>query len=920
MPGVRIMQFQFILALEDRNMGMEFDDLIGDFITEALEHLGDVESLLLSLESATPESAGEAVQRVFRAVHSVKGAAGFLGLTRINELAHAAENVLNLIRENQLTPTTQIVDVLLRSIDQLRGMVTHAGESNSVDVAGLVQILDALTGGSPEIPAAAVADLAVETQVVEAPSAISPVEGEPAPSGTMSTQPRDSKPSIAHPEVQKSAASEGAKSPADASIRVPVTTLDRLMNLAGELVLSRNRLVQAVSTRQKHALESISSELDHVTCELQETIMRTRMQPIGNVFSRFTRVVRDLTAKLGKQCDLVIEGRDVEVDKSIAEAIGDPLLHLVRNSLDHGLEKPEERIRKGKIASGRITLAAFHRGGKVCIEIQDDGAGIPVAKVKAKAISQGLITEDQAGRMADREALRLIFAPGFSTAAQLTDVSGRGVGMDVVRTNIEKLGGSVDVETREGKGTTIRLMLPLTLAIIPALIVESSGRSFAIPQANVCELLRIGASEVAERIHVMKGARVLRLRDALLPIFHLRQGLEDGKCAQFGTEESDFKEPVNVIIVEAGIVRFGLIVDQLRDSEEIVVKPLGRHLKTCKMFAGATVLGDGSVALILDISGLATQFDLAQSDTASHAEGLEEYLQKKDTDQQTLLVFSNHPDEVFAVPMPLVSRLERVRNSQIQRIASQDLLPYGKGTLPILRLENLISCGYPPEGEFVSIIVFNSQGREVGLVAPKLWDIRSVPADIDDSAFHEPGVVGHILLEQQATRIIDIQALAHKAYPEWAASKAVRHTSALERSGPQTIMVAEDSSFFRRHLTTILTESGYQVVEAEDGRDALDQLMRAETWVDLLVTDIEMPRMTGLELTRCLRQEPGISDIPVVAVTSLAGEEDVVRGREAGVDEYHIKMDREQLLSAVAGLLRSKPRTAKRPEVAGATL
>jgi two-component system chemotaxis sensor kinase CheA len=895
-------------------MNLEFDDLIEEFVTEALEHLSDVESLLLSLETGPSEESAEAIQKVFRAVHSVKGTAGFVGLTQINMLAHAAENVLDQMRSKELIATIEVINTLLKAIDSLRNLVSDARASNAVDVSELVSVLGAIANNQPP-------------PLVPNYTPLAPSGSEPSASAQPTSE--ESSPCAAGPVKESTTASplppaksttETARTPSDTNIRVPIATLDQLMNLAGELVLSRNRLCQAVSTKQTDALESISSELDHVTCELQETIMRTRMQPIGNVFSKFTRVVRDLSSKLGKQCELQIEGREVEVDKSIAEAIGDPLAHLVRNSLDHGLEKPEERVRKGKTSSGRITLAAFHRGGKVCIEIQDDGAGIPVEKIKAKAVLQGLITEDQAQRMADREALRMIFAPGFSTAAQVTDVSGRGVGMDVVRTNIEKLGGSVDIETREGKGTTIRLTLPLTLAIVPALIVESNGRSFAIPQANVCELLHINVDETAERIQNMKGARVLRLRDSLLPLFHLRQGLAGAGSIESALCDLDPRKPVNVIIVEAGIVRFGLMVDQLRDSEEIVVKPLGRHLKSCKMFAGATVLGDGNVALILDITGLATQLDLARADAACRSEVIEGYLQKQAADEQVLLVFANQPDEVFAVPMGLITRLERVRCSAIQRVASQDLLPYGRGTLPIMRLENFISCGNPAETEHVFIIVFNSHGREVGLVAPKLWDIRTVPTDIDDSVFHETGVLGHILLEQQTVRILDLQALAHKAYPEWAIANQSRHRAAVESHEPVTVMVAEDSSFFRRHLTTILTEQGYQVIEAEDGRDALEQLTKANTWVDLLVTDIEMPNMTGLELSRCVRQQPSLSDIPIVAVTSLAGEEDVARGREAGVDEYHIKMDREQLVSAVGGLLRSKPRRTKRPEVVGASL
>ncbi|MCA9257699.1 MAG: chemotaxis protein CheA, partial [Planctomycetales bacterium] len=583
-------------------MSAEDLELIAEFVVESNEHLADVENQLLAIESQGSEVDLELVNTVFRAVHSVKGAAGFLQLHGINRLAHSLENVLNKIRSQELSPTAASTDLMLKSADMLRTLINDVAGSNDYDTSALVKLLDAVADGkelsSDEVtsakaatpaaapaPPAEPAPVAPPVEVAAIPSAATP---ETAPAPLESTQVAEAAVSESLPvealptETTAAVANAEAKSPAksgrqaatpqhiDSSIRVSVQVLDRLMNLAGELVLSRNQLLQAVAAPERNGLDAAAAGLDHVTSELQEAIMQTRMQPIGNVFGKFPRIVRDLSAKLSKECSIEIEGKEVEVDKTIIEAIGDPLTHLIRNSVDHGVESPHVRTKAGKNPQGMIFLRAYHKAGKVCIEIVDDGAGINPDKLKAKAVEKGVLSPEQAAQMSDREAVRLIFHPGFSTAEKVSDVSGRGVGMDVVRTNIERLGGIVDVESVIGAGTTIRVTLPLTLAIIPSMIIRCNDQRFAIPQANIVELVRLRPGEAETRIGSVKSGEVLRLRGNLLPLVRLCRVLN----LETEDEEQDYSDrPINVIVVETGQVRYGLVVDGISDSEEIVVKP-----------------------------------------------------------------------------------------------------------------------------------------------------------------------------------------------------------------------------------------------------------------------------------------------------------------------------------------------------------
>lgn len=892
-------------------MPFEDPELVAAFVVESKEHLGDVENQLLAIEAGGADVDVELVNTVFRAVHSIKGAAGFLGLNVIKELSHSLESVLNLMREEQITPTSATINVLLRSADELSNLLDDVEGSNGVSVEQLVDELERIVRGE-------ISDSASEPAAEAAPS--TPVESQPAtpepvePPASPAPPVEEASKEVAPPKPNPSgnATPQGGNPPKKAAqaatetnIRVSVDVLDQLMNLAGELVLGRNQLLQLVASTENSGLEGISTHINQVTSELQDAIMQTRMQPIGSVFTRFSRIVRDLSGQLGKQCSLELEGQDVEVDKTIIEAIGDPLTHLVRNSVDHGIESPSDREAAGKPATGKLRLVARHKSGKVSIEIIDDGAGISADKLKAKALDKGLITPEHAQQMSDREAVRLIFHPGFSTAQAVTDVSGRGVGMDVVRRNIERLGGDVEVDTKVGVGTTISVTLPLTLAIIPSLIVRCGEDRFAIPQVNIRELVRLRPTEIGSRIGRVKDAEVLRLRGKLLPLVRLSDCLE----VDSDRVESEGQQARNIIVVETGATEYGLIVDGLFDSEEIVVKPLGRHLKSSPCLAGATILGDGRVALILDIAGISSKSELRalkhDDDLTSQEDEEESALS---SEEQPVLLFTNHPSEQFAVPMTLIERIERIRYDQIDSVGGNELLQYRGTSLPLLSLERLVQAAPREEQGHLYVIVFEAAGREVGIIAANLIDIRSVSADFDTMTFDEEGICGSQVIDERTTRAVDLMGIARKARPDW--FEKTDRLRAADPSSPvagspvtaavPTILLAEDSSFFRRQVKGFLESEGYRVVDCEDGQVAWHTLAAGHADIDLVLTDIEMPNMNGLELSRRIKDDENYQHLPIIALTSLAGQEDRQRGIQAGIDDYQVKLDRERLLEAVA--------------------
>ena len=914
------------------------DELMQEFVVESVSHLEQVEGQLLQIEAGGADIDSNLVNTVFRGIHSVKGAAGFLGLSVINALAHSLENVLNMIRNRELVPTPRIVNAMLRASDQLRSLIDDIANSNSTDVTSFVEELEAIANGTGDdqsvddqqinlhgiaeeftaeptdsesvleysvqdpvmesIEEAIMENLA-QVQVAEIVQPSRPPSRPAAAPKPVPEKARSNPPATNPPATNQDASNAQTKQTrvVDSFVRVNVALLDRLMNLAGELVLSRNQLLSAVSLGVKDGLENIASRVDQVTSELQETIMQTRMQPIGTIFSRFPRVVRDLSAKLGKECILEIEGNEVEVDKTIVEAMGDPLTHLVRNSVDHGIELPEQRTENGKNVVGTIRLRAFHQAGKVCIRIEDDGGGMDPARLRAKAIEKGLVTADQASMMTDGEALRLIFAPGFSTAAQVTDVSGRGVGMDVVRTNIEQLGGTVDIESDLKKGSAVHITLPLTLAIIPSMIIGCAGERYAIPQTSIAELVRVPEAELTTKIGRVKGAEVLRLRGALLPLVRLDSALG----LRTAEEIAERPKSANILVLETGQMRYGLLVDTLHDNEEIVVKPLGKHVKELGYLAGATILGDGYVALILDVVGIAMQCNLRNIETAVKNAVSDEDAAQAD-EVHRLLLFANHPSEQFAIPMAMVARIERIKANEVRVVGNQNLLIYRGNSLPLLRVEESISA-MPPEMnlENLFVIVFRIADREVGLIAPILRDIRDINMRMDGRTLREPGVPGATVVDGYTTRVLDLVEMARARHPDWFVSE--RMAEVIKPEKMPTILLAEDSDFFRNHVQRTLESDGYKVVGAVDGQDAWDHLQTIFDDIDLIVTDIEMPRMNGLELAKAVRSLASTANLPIIALTSLASDDDRARGTLAGINEYQVKMDPARLMEAVRRML-----------------
>lgn len=941
-------------------MTFEDDEILQGFIEESLEHLADIENDLLAIEEKGADIDVELVNKVFRAAHSIKGGAGFMGLSVIQDLAHASENVLGLIRSEKLIPTPDIINVLLTASDELQQLIEDVGNSNRVDITRHVEALNLIYEqgeAPPPAPVTEVPSEPVETPVAAEPEPIveQPEEVEelfvPEPEETEpeivapppSVEPEHTAPPSAPTPGDAPAKAAATASKPDTSIRVTVSLLDQLMNLAGELVLSRNQLLQTITSGDVRSAETVGQRIDLVTSELQEAIMLTRMQPIGNVFNKFPRVVRDLSSKLEKQIDLTIVGKDVELDKTIIEAINDPLTHLVRNSVDHGIETPAQRAAKGKDARGLIVLKAYHAAGQVVIEISDDGKGIDGDVLAQIAVNKGLVTQEQVNVMSEKERINLILLPGFSTAEKVTDVSGRGVGMDVVKTNLDQLGGSIEIDSDVGKGTTISIKLPLTLAIIPCQIIMTGGERYAIPQVNLEELLRIPASKISERIERVGNAEVVRLRGNLLPLIRMADVFEiertyfdpvkeetqpDRRSVLADRRGSSSSEPsseafaedspppvdkrksdrrqspgsaLNIVVVSTGAMKYGLIVDRLHDSEEIVIKPLGRHLQQCKGYAGATIMGDGRIALILDVSSIANMAGLTSLEGTERASKLAEAAKDaitKSRDRQALLTFSSSPNESFGVPLNQVERVEKIKVTDIENVGGRRVMQYRGGSLPLVSIDEVAMVQPLDDRENYLVIVFHLAGKDIGLLATGPVDAVEISTDIDDITLKQTGIMGSAIISGNTTMLIDIFEIVQTINPQWFDDLSIEEAFGEATEAP-TVLIVEDSKFFRNQVRGYLEEAGFTVLEAEDGVEAWDILEQQYEDIALVVTDIEMPNMDGFELTEKIKQHPTYSSLPVIALTTLAADEDVERGRAVGIDEYHIKLDKERLMISV---------------------
>ncbi len=990
------------------------DQLLINFVEESNQHLQTIEPDLLEIEQHRDSIDFEIINRVFRAVHSVKGAAGFFGLKKIGQLSHVMENILSKLRDKKIEPTADMVDALLAGVDALRAMVEDVGSSEGFNIEkemlDLNSVLDATgpqgqkvvvsekaEGRKPKTfeifeedikkfiksglslftikvylkedlkknnktPFDFINNMTTLGQFIDAvldaesisglsdcfeqdiafvfvfatileqdlvavalelpPERITPVDMEKYEKTAETEQPTQKKQQqVDHLEMQKEeeqdnkvisdeksdsgiAEKVSKQIQAEEKIRVGVNVLNDLVNLAGELVLGRNQLTQITMplTRDTPGLNPVVQHLSRITTEMQEKIMQMRMQPVSMLFGKFHRVVRDLAKGLGKEIKLATYGEEVELDKTIIETLSDPLTHLIRNCVDHAIEMPADRERKGKNRQGTIELKAYHQAGQVHIDISDDGAGIDGGAVGKKAVEKGVITSEQFKSMTEKDLVRLIFKPGFSTAKQVSDVSGRGVGMDVVLTNIEKIGGTVDVETEIGKGTTLKLVLPLTLAIVSGLVTKTGGQVFILPESNIEELVRIKPEELEKRINVIDNAMLLRLREKLLPLINLKHVLGVNGNGT-GAEETSAKEPLRVLVARYGSSRVGIIVDSMENVEEIVVKPLPRYVKKMKCYSGTTIMGSGNVALILDIAGLVEKAKLHNLEEVKEEEETtaEEHAAGAKGELQTLLLFDNHTDERFAFPLELITRIERVPVSTIEHIKDIPYLQYQGEKMRLIFLEDYLPVKKPErkEQDKMGVIIPKLVQRPMGIVINSVIGTINASVELDTKTIMSPGLFGSAVIDTKITLFPDMYKLFEMADPELA--KLDMEAKKKQSQKPKVLLV-DDTAFFRMIESEYLVSAGYEVKVAENGRKAL-QILEKEIF-DAVVLDILMPEMDGYEVIKEIRSEQRWKDLPVLAVTSLGDEISSQKGMDAGFTDWEAKLNKERMLEKLQGMIK----------------
>jgi len=944
------------------------DDLLSEFITETSESINEVDMQLVEFEKDPQNEA--ILGNIFRLVHTVKGTCGFLGLPRLESVAHAGENVLDKYRDGALAVTPDGVSLVLNCIDTIRGLVDELAENGSEpegDDAELIAKLNALASG--ESPAAAPA--AAPTEAAPAPASSGPMtdangfpvaaellaeyeeatsskpEGGPQTSdqgfpvaaellaeyeeatggGDMSPEEIAAAEAAANAEMEKLAAEaaapeaapspapsvpakaeepkpaakkEAAKAPAKAegggggvtaSLRVNVDVLENLMTLVSEMVLTRNQLLQMVRGYEDSEFTVPIQRLSHITTDLQEGVMKTRMQPIGNAWAKLPRIVRDLSLETGKKIDLQMLGAETELDRQVLDLIKDPLTHMVRNSADHGLETPADRAAFGKSETGTITLNAYHEGGHIIIDIADDGKGLNMERIRVKCIENGLATESELDSMSDQQIQQFIFKAGFSTAEKVTSVSGRGVGMDVVRTNIEKIGGTIELKSVEGKGSTFTIKIPLTLAIVAALIVESCGERFAIPQISVLELVRASArSEYS--VEVINQSPVLRLRNRLLPLVHLGDLL---KLSTGGSKE--IADETFIIVAQVGTYSFGIIVDRVFDTEEIVVKPTSPVLRDISVYSGNTILGDGSVIMILDPNGIATATGDVGASTHETEKATEESSSVSGEEMVSMLIFRAGGSELKAVPLALIARLEEIEMTDVEISHGEHMVQYRGQLMPLVPFSQ--DHEWKTEGR-QAVLVFTERDRSMGLVVDEIVDIVEDRLKVEITA-ERSGLIGSAVIDGRATDVIDAGYYLTKAFPDWFGGH--ENDTGGMIMGKRALLV-DDSPFFRNLLAPILSVAGFNVTTAESATEALRMRDRGSSF-DVIISDIEMPQMDGFAFAEAVRGDHRWGQIPMVALSAHATDRDFERGRQVGFNDYVAKADRDELVRSLAHTVNS---------------
>jgi two-component system chemotaxis sensor kinase CheA len=842
------------------------DDLLKEFLTETNENLNELDSSLVSLEH-NPEDE-QLIGKIFRVMHTIKGTCGFLGLSRLEKIAHSGENILGKIRDKEINVDQQKISLILEVIDIIKGILAYieanAKEPQGDDSALLSRLEQALKNSSP-------VDAVQPCNNIQAIPNNAPQENPNAVTFN------EHAPSIKEEEIREEVKvltqeagkstiqenkieSQKGSSVVNQTIRVNLNILEGIMQFVSELVLTRNQLQQLMRKNITDASKFSTSiqRLNHITSELQEKVMKTRMQPIENTWAPFTRLVRDLSIELNKKVELYKIGGETELDRQLIESIKDPLTHMVRNSIDHGIELPAERIKFGKSEIGKVTLKAYHQGGHIIIEISDDGKGLDVNRIKEKAIEKNLVTAEEAKGLSDQQVMQFIFLPGFSTAEKVTAVSGRGVGMDVVKTNIEKISGTIELRSELGKGSTIVIKIPLTLAIMSVLIVGASDRKFGIPQINIIEMVRVGEKSTY-KLENLNNNMVLRLRGKLLPLLSLNQILNMNYSVEEQLSKSCF-----VVVCEINGSDFGILVDKIYDTEEIVVKPVAPVLKNIDVYSGSTLLGDGSVIMILEMSSILKL--IANVKSSSNLDNLSRMEAIKVIESENLssfLIMKQFDGKRIAVPLELVARLEKVDAEKIELSGNRAVVQYRDNFMHLINMDNAVL----PRTGALQCAVFIDGDRMIGLIVKEIIDI--IEEDVKAFTSNDmPLSLGSIVISGQTTDLIDVPALFEKFFTQ----KDVSPQSSFQQSNNKPhILLIDDSAFFRKFMPPTLEKLGYKVTSVDRADKALE-LLKENSEYNIIITDLNMPEMSGVEFAEKYKKNGSKTSLPLIALSSNVSE------------------------------------------------